>query len=67
MKKKCFKLISILIVLFICIGVISNISNASFKDVDVDFMTKDAKDTSGCYSASSWNWCCCYYAYSTCN
>ena len=47
MKKKCLKLISVLIILFICIGVISNISNASFQDVDVDFMTKDAQDTSG--------------------
>lgn len=45
--KRFFKLISVLIIIIICIGIVSNISNASFKDIDVDYMVENAKDSSG--------------------
>lgn len=45
--KRFLKLISVLIIIIICIGIVSNISNASFKDIDVDYMVENAKDSSG--------------------
>ena len=47
MVKKSVKIISILMIILLCLGILTNVAQAGFDDIGVDFITENAEDSSG--------------------